>query len=74
MAAKSRKPTTKPDVEFLNNGSIMLVVPLTPAAKEWVADNLALEGWQWMGNAFACEPRYAGDLAQGMADAGLVVS
>ena len=52
----------------------MLVVPLSPAAKEWVDDNLALEGWQWLGAGFACEPRYAGDLAQGMSDAGLVVS
>lgn len=63
-----------PDFEFLNNGSIMLVVPLTPAAKEWVDYNLALESWQWMGNAFACEPRYAGDLAEGMTNDGLVVS
>ena len=64
----------KSDVEFLNHGSVCMVVPLTPAAKEWVDDNLALEGWQWLGGGFACEPRYAGDLAQGMTDAGLVVS
>ena len=63
-----------PDVEFLNHGSIMLVVPLTPAAKDWVDDNLALCTWQWMGNGFACEPRYASDLANGMTNDGLVVS
>lgn len=67
-----RKP--KPDVEFLNSGSVFLVVPLTPAAQTWVDENLALESWQWLGAGFACEPRYAGDLAQGMADDGLVVS
>ena len=65
---------SKPDVEFLNHGSIIMVVPLSPCAKEWVAENVALESWQWLGGGFACEPRMAGDLAQGMCDAGLTVS
>ena len=65
---------SRADVEFLNHGSVIMVVPVTPVAKEWVADNIALESWQWLGGGFACEPRYAGDLAQGMSDAGLVVS
>lgn len=63
----------KPDVEFLNHGSVIMVVPLSPAAKDWVDDNLALEGWQWLGAGFACEPRYAGDLASGMESDGLTV-
>lgn len=63
-----------PDVEFLNHGSVCMAVPLTPAAKDWVEENLALESWQWLGGGFACEPRYAGDLAEGMANDGLIVS
>ena len=64
----------KPDVKFLDHGSIVMVVPLSPAAKEWVEENLTLESWQWLGGGFSCEPRYAGDLAQGMVDDGLTVA
>lgn len=66
--------SNRPDVEFLNHGSVCMVVPLTDAAKDWVEENLALESWQWLGGGFACEPRYAGDLAEGMSSDGLIVS
>ena len=65
--------TSRYDVEFLNHGSIIMVVPVTPAAKAWVEENLALESWQWLGGGFTCEPRYASELAESMSADGLTV-
>ncbi len=63
------------DVRVENHGSIMLFIVLTPAAVEWVAENVPTEGWQWLGQrSFAVEPRYADNLIAGMEDAGLIVS
>lgn len=61
------------DVRVEDHGSIVLVQPLTDAAREWVTGNVPLEGWQWMGGAFACEPRYVDNLLDGMRGDGLEV-
>jgi len=61
------------DVRIDNHGSVMMVCPLTDAAREWVDDNVGLEPWQWLGPAFACEPRMVESLVEGMADDGLEV-
>lgn len=62
------------DVLIEKHGTIVLVRPLTDAAKEWVTDNVPLESWQWMGDAFACEPRLVENLVTGMTDGGLKVA
>ena len=62
------------DVEVRNSGSVIMVAPVTKAAKDWVAQHLSLEGWQWLGNAFAVDPHYINDLIDGMAGDGLHVS
>lgn len=62
-----------PDVVIENHGSVTLVRPLTPAAHEWVDEHVPLEGWQWFGGAFACEPRYVDNLIEGMINNGLEV-
>ena len=62
------------DFTFIDQGTIMLVIPDTQAAREWVDKNLALEPWQWLGPGFACEPRYAGDLADGILADGLIIA
>lgn len=67
------QPAT-PDVEVLDHGSVVMIAPRTAAAREWVEENVQLEGWQWMGGAFACEPRCVDGLVAGMEDAGLTVS
>lgn len=59
------------DVIATSHGSIVAVCPVTPAAKEWVEEHVALESWQWMGNMFAVEPRYLEDLLMGMEQDGL---
>jgi len=65
---------TELDVSIENHGSIFLFRVLTPAAQEFADNHLELEGWQWMGNGFAVEPRFAEDLAAAMMnDHGLTV-
>lgn len=54
------------DVHIINHGSTVMVKPLTKKALDWIEANVQLEGWQWLGGAFACEPRYADDLISGM--------
>ena len=61
-----------PDVSIENHGSVMLFRLLTPAATDFVDENVSTDA-QYLGNALAVEPRYAQDLAQGMIDAGLAV-
>lgn len=61
------------DVVVTNHGSVVMIRPETPAAQEWVDANLELEGWQWLGGGFACEPRMVEGLVDGMQGDGLVV-
>ena len=61
------------DVTVYDGGSVQMVTPETPEAREWIDRYLDLEGWQWMGNAFAVEPRYLPDLLGQMVGDGLDV-
>ena len=61
------------DAKFHHNGSLVGIVPITLAAQEWIAENVDAEGYMWMGSVLYAEPRYAYDIANGMADAGLTV-
>lgn len=63
----------KADVQVLNGGSVVMVKPVTQAAQEWVDEHVVLEDWQWMGGAFAVEPRYLDNLLVGMEIDGLTV-
>lgn len=66
-------PDTQPaDVSVYDAGSIVIVTPLTEAATEWVDENVSEERMSY-GAGFVVEHRYAGDLLQGMAEAGLVL-
>lgn len=61
------------DVTLRDEGSIVLVTPVTTKAREWVDENVSLESYQWFAGGFPCETRYIGDLVNGMIDAGLEV-
>lgn len=63
-----------PDIHIEPHGSVVLFRPASDTAHAWVAENVAIEDWQWLGGAFAVDHRYAGDLAQGMREAGLAVA
>ena len=52
---------------------MFLITPITEICKDWVKENVNLESWQWLGDSFAVEHRYAVDLVVGMLGEGLVV-
>lgn len=57
-----------------NAGTVFTFYPLTAKAKEWIDENVHSELWQWFGNVFVVEHRYAWSLAQGMKDDGLLLA
>lgn len=70
---KPSKGKPIPDVLVHNEGTVFLFNPLTPAAREWIDENVATEPYQWFGTTLVVEHRYAWGLAEGMKDAGLVL-
>jgi hypothetical protein len=64
--------SNRTDVSVENHGSIVLFRPLTPKASAWIDENVQDDA-QYFGSALVVEPRYAGDLAQGMVNDGLAV-
>ncbi len=66
--------SSKIDVKVVWHGSVASLEPMTKAAKQWMDENLRVEGWQWLGNMLCIEPRYADEIAGGMQAAGLVVA
>jgi hypothetical protein len=61
------------DFNIENHGSVVLVRPVTTAAREWVDEHVPLESWQWHGGAFVVEPRYLPILFDGIVGDGLTV-
>jgi hypothetical protein len=56
----------------LDEGTVVLITPLSKLAREWTEANVQLEDWQWLGGGFAVDHRFADDLLCGIADAGLM--
>jgi len=48
-----------PDFIAENHGSVVLIEPVSDEAREFVADSVSVEPWQWMGASFACDHRMA---------------
>lgn len=71
-------PTTtaqpESDVTIRCFGSQFLLTPVTTAAKHWVEENVHIEGWQWMGKAFAVDQHFIENLVSAMQADGLVVT
>lgn len=66
--------TAEKDISISHEGSVVLFTMNTPAAREWVEENVQLEGWQRMGkDSFAVDSRFAHDLADGMQGDGLEI-
>ncbi|MGH7119573.1 MAG: hypothetical protein ACREFP_11395 [Acetobacteraceae bacterium] len=65
-------PSETIDVEFTNHGSIVTILPLTDTACDWIDDNVAVEGWEWLGGALCADPRCAFDICQARTEDGLV--
>jgi hypothetical protein len=46
---------------------------MTPAGREWIAENCQAESWQWMGETLNIDTRMAEDVLEGMKADGLTV-
>ena len=63
-----------PDIFVTDHGSIVLLRPATPAAREWLETHCDLSGYQpFGGGTLLCEPRYVADIVAGAREAGLEV-
>ena len=51
-----------PDIIVRNEGTIWTFEPVTDQAKDWIAQEIEIESWQWMGPMFAVDHRMAQDL------------
>jgi hypothetical protein len=60
------------DFEVSDHGTIFIFTPLTPAARDWVAEFLPEDAQRWAGGV-AIEHRYISDVVIGAQRDGLVV-
>jgi|TARA_R110000824_G_scaffold155073_1_gene327289 hypothetical protein len=61
------------DITVNDQGSIILFTPKSDACKEWIEDNVQLEGWQWLGGGFGVDHSYADSLIDGLQAEGFEV-
>ena len=61
------------DISIELHGTVALLRPLTEAGSDWLDDNVEAEGWQYLGNALAAEPRSVHAIINGIVDDGLNV-
>jgi hypothetical protein len=65
---------TMTDVTIISAaGSLVGFTVRTDEALRWFADNVASDGWQWMGSTIWIDHRYAHAITDGIAGAGLTV-
>ena len=64
-------PESKADALVNDHGSVVIIMPLSGAAKDWWESNVQ-EAQRW-GSGYAVEPRYAEAIIQGMQEAGFSV-
>jgi hypothetical protein len=62
----------KIDFYFRNEGSLILLLPQTDNAIEFVENNISLDDWQSK-NSIAIEPRYFDDIIEGILNADLII-
>ena len=58
-------PRAKVDFQIINHGTLYLLIPNTPRAKEWVRDNLPQDHMKY-DDASVIERRYIGDIIDGI--------
>lgn len=58
------------DFLFANHGSICILTPVSEAAQAWVDEHLPEDAMRWAGGV-VIEPRYAGDILEGIQNDGL---
>ncbi len=53
--------------------SMVLITPVSYVGRQWIDENLQVEGWQWLGRSLAVDKRYAEPIVDGMIGDGLDV-
>lgn len=59
-------------LSILDRGSLVGFYPHSDEAKQWIADNVASESWQWMGSVLWVDHRPAQDLINALQQEGLL--
>lgn len=62
------------DFHVEDNGSIILLRPMTDAAKTWIDEHITGDEVQYFGNAVVVEHRYIADIIDGIKNDGLTVA
>lgn len=62
------------DFNFRNEGTIILLIPVSDQAKDWTAQNLQAEAWQKLGDGIAIYPRMFQDILDGINAAGFKIT
>jgi hypothetical protein len=55
--------------DVLDEGSVVLITPLTKKAQRWMRENVESESWQWLGGGLGVDSRYADQLISAMSEA-----
>lgn len=58
------------DVKVIDHGTIVQLVPMTEAAREFLDTELATEPWQWVGMALCIDHSHADDVIEYLTKAG----
>lgn len=66
------EPAPAPDFIINDQGSIVLFLPNSPEAREWIAENIPDDA-MWFGRSLAVEHRFADDIIAGIEGDGLAV-
>jgi len=51
-----------------DEGTVVFITPISETARQWVDENLSLEAWQYLGDGFGIEHRYADEIIRAMAE------
>lgn len=62
------------DIRVEDHGSIVLLVPESDIAKQWIEENIGQEGYQPYWPTVLAEPRYVQTIIDGMESEGLTVA
>ena len=61
------------DFSISDQGSLILIQPVSDRAKQFTDENIHTESWQWIGGAFAVEHRFAQVLIEELPELGFTI-
>lgn len=62
------------DFLFVDHGSIVIMHPRSDAARDWTEQHIPEDAQRWGRGGVVIEPRYVGDIIDGITNDGLEVS